>query len=94
MVKEHHQLNGHESEKTPGDSGGQRSLACCSPWGHKESGMSWRLNSNSPTRIVTCLLHVTGHSQRAFLIGNTVLSTSTCAECFLGWLHVLGVIGT
>ena len=41
MVREHHQLNGHESEKTPGDSGGQRSLVCCSPWGHKESGMTW-----------------------------------------------------
>ena len=27
----HHQLNGHEFEQTPGDSEGQRSLACCSP---------------------------------------------------------------
>ena len=27
MVREHHQLNGHECEQTPGDSGGQRSLA-------------------------------------------------------------------
>ena len=25
-----------ELEKIPGDSEGQRSLACCSPWGHKE----------------------------------------------------------
>ena len=30
MVRYHHQLNGHESEQTPGDSGGQESLACCS----------------------------------------------------------------
>ena len=29
-------LNRHESEQTPGDSEGQRSLAFCSPWGHKE----------------------------------------------------------
>ena len=29
--------SGHKSEQTPGDSGGQRSLACCSPWGHRES---------------------------------------------------------
>ena len=28
---------GLEFEQTPGDSGGQRSLACYSPWGHKES---------------------------------------------------------
>ena len=33
MVGWHHQLNGHEFEQTPGDSEGQGSLACCSPWG-------------------------------------------------------------
>ena len=27
---------GHEFEQTPADSEGQGSLACCSPWGHKE----------------------------------------------------------
>ena len=32
----HRRLNGHESEKTPGDSEGQGSLVCCSAWGHKE----------------------------------------------------------
>ena len=32
MVGWHHQLNGHEFERTPGDSKGQGSLACCSPW--------------------------------------------------------------
>ena len=37
VVREHHQLNGHEFEQTLGDSGGQRSLTSCSPWGHKES---------------------------------------------------------
>ena len=37
MVGWHHQLNGHEFEKTPGDSEGQGSLVGCSPWGHKES---------------------------------------------------------
>ena len=37
MVGWHHQLNGHESEQTPGDSGGQESLACCSPWSRKVS---------------------------------------------------------
>ena len=37
MVGWQHRLYGHESEKTPGDSEGQGSLAWCSPWGHKES---------------------------------------------------------
>ena len=35
-VRWHHQLNGCESEQTPGDSEGQGSLVCCSPWGCKE----------------------------------------------------------
>ena len=37
MVGWHHQLNGHEFEQATGNSEGQASLACCSPWGHKES---------------------------------------------------------
>ena len=36
----HHLLNGHELEQTPGYSGGQGSLACCSPWSGKESDMT------------------------------------------------------
>ena len=40
MIGWHHQLNGHEFEQTRGDSEGQRSLVCCSPWGLKESGMT------------------------------------------------------
>ena len=37
MIGWHHQLNGHEFEQTPQDSGGQRSLVDCSPWGCEES---------------------------------------------------------
>jgi len=37
MFEWHHQLNGHAYEQTPGDSEWQGSLACCRPWGHKES---------------------------------------------------------
>ena len=37
IIKQHHRLNGHESEHTPGASEGQGSLACCSLWGHKET---------------------------------------------------------
>ena len=39
MVGWHHQLNGHEFEEAPGVGDGQRSLACCSPWGCKELDM-------------------------------------------------------
>ena len=45
MVGWHHQLNGHEFEQASGDGDGQGSLACCSPWGYKESNMTeWGLN--------------------------------------------------
>ena len=37
MVGWHQGLNGHEFEQPLGDSEGQGSLACCSPWGCKES---------------------------------------------------------
>ena len=47
MVGWHHQLNGRESEHTPGDGEGQGSLACCSPWGCKESDTAERLNNKS-----------------------------------------------
>ena len=35
MVRQHHWLSGHKFEQTPGDSEGQGSLGCCSPWGHR-----------------------------------------------------------
>ena len=47
MVGQHHRLNGHESEQTPGGCEGQGSLVCCSPWGRKESDMTQQLNNNN-----------------------------------------------
>ena len=44
MAGWHHCLNGREFEWTPGVGDGQAGLACCSPWGHKESDMTERLN--------------------------------------------------
>ena len=46
MVGWLHRLNWHEFEQTPGDGEGQGSLACCSPWGHRELAMSEQLNKN------------------------------------------------
>ena len=44
MVGWHHQLNGHEFEWTPGVGDGQGGLACCSPWGRRESDTTEWLN--------------------------------------------------
>ena len=38
---------GHEFEQTLGDSEGQGSLACCSPWDHKESDTTEQQNKNN-----------------------------------------------
>ena len=40
----HHRLSGHEFKQTQGDSKGQGSLVCCSPWGHKELDTTEWLN--------------------------------------------------
>ena len=58
-----------EIEQTLGDGEGQGSLACCSPWGHKESDMTQRLNDNAGgTGSVpgqgTKIPHATGCSQK------------------------------
>lgn len=45
MIRYYHKLNGHEFEHTPGDSGGQRSLAWYSPGSHKDT--IYQLNNNN-----------------------------------------------
>ena len=54
MVGCHHRLNGHEFEQALGVGDGQGSLACCSPWNHKDSRHNWatELNQNSQLKVV------------------------------------------
>ena len=49
MVGWHHWLNGHEFDLAPGDGEGQGSLACYSPWGHKELDTTEWLNNDNNT---------------------------------------------
>ena len=44
MVGWHHRLTGHGFEQALGVGGGQGSLACCTPWGCKESEVTESLN--------------------------------------------------
>ena len=60
MVGWHHRLDGHEFEQATGAGDWQRSLACCSPWGRKESDTTVRLNWTDNYRIIRqciCLEH-------------------------------------
>ena len=50
MVGWHHCLSGHG---TPGNSEGQGSLVCCSPWGHKELDVTEWLNINNGLNMVS-----------------------------------------
>ena len=44
MAGWHHQLKGPEFGSTLGVGDGQEGLACCSPWGRKQSDTTERLN--------------------------------------------------
>ena len=46
LVGWHHRLDGHESEQAVGVGKRQGSVACCSPWGCKQSDMTKQLNNN------------------------------------------------
>ena len=62
----HHQPNGHESEQTPGESEGQRSLVCCSPLGHKESDTASPLSKNTVERAECLSQTWPAHSYSVF----------------------------
>ena len=55
MVGWYHRLNGHEFEQAPGNGEGQGSLACCSPWDHKELDTTERLNNSNDQ---PCLMEI------------------------------------
>ena len=65
-------LNGHEFEQTPGDDEGQGSLACCSPWAHKELDTTEQLNSNNYSCVWLC--HPMDYSQPGFSIHGILLA--------------------
>ena len=48
MVRWHHRYDGHELAQVLGVGDEQGSLACCSPWGHKESDMTEQMNLTKP----------------------------------------------
>ena len=58
MVGWHHRLDGHEFEQAPGVGDGQGSLACLSPWDHKELDMAEQLNwlIHTRKRISHCFI--------------------------------------
>ena len=75
MVGWHHQPNGREFEQAPGDSEGQGSLVCCSPWGHRDSDMTERLNNNKTPFLILDISYVlTSETSDSFTVGGGVIS--------------------
>ena len=46
----HHRLDGHKFPQAHSDDKGQGSLACCSPWDHRELDTTQGLNNNNMNR--------------------------------------------
>ena len=79
MVGWDHWFNGQEFEQTPGDGEGQTSLACCSPWGCKESDLTERkqlyvLCFENPLQCLTWWL---AQNRGSITINLLILETAT-----------------
>ena len=59
MVGWHHQLNGYEFEQAPGVGDGLGGLACCRPWGRKESDTTERLNCGTAFPVINSVQRIT-----------------------------------
>ena len=80
MVGWHHQFNGREFEPTLGDSEGQGSLACWSPWSCKKSDTTLLLKNNHLLLVIYSRL-----SPYTFLIflQNYFLNNNTFKNIYL-----------
>ena len=92
MVGWHHWLDGHEFEKAPGVGDGQGGLACCSPWGCKESDTTQWLNwtemlFTSCLLFNSCLLHYMIHEAWKSSLGGRDLGTKRFKYIFSPYIR-------
>ena len=64
MIGWHHRLNGHGLNKLLQVREGQGSLACCSPWGRKESDTTEWLNNNKIHSLIQSIHYYVYHFQK------------------------------
>ena len=85
MIGWHHQLNGREFEQTQGDSEAQGGQTHCSPWGHKKSDATQRLNNTislwkgDMLSFFNLLLYTTGLSS-SFILVFKIIGVITTGE--------------
>ena len=84
MVGWHYQLNGCEFEQAPRDGERQGILACCNPWGHKESNRTERLNWTELTMYSAFIfLHIPNVSLSHLIIRRKFYE-GHCCPYFMG----------
>ena len=81
MVGWHHWLDRHEFEQAPGVGDGQGILACCSPWGCKESDMTEALNWTELSSL-----------GRMWVSCHLVLLSGGMSHAFVEWLFLLSML--
>ena len=95
MVGWHYRLNRHEFEQALAVGDGQRSLVCCSPWGHTQSDRTERLNWTISSSCCPLLLPSVFPSVRLFASSGQSNGASASASVLSlniqGWFP-LGVI--
>ena len=75
IVRKHHQLNGHDFERIPGDSGGQKIFVCFIPWGCKELDMTEQKQlSLSLSPCVYIYIYILGLTYGIFFKSNQICS--------------------
>ena len=92
MVGRHHWLNGHEFAQARGVGDGQRGLACCSPWGQKESDTTEWTELNWWTLTFEYHIAFTYHKVlffeyfQPFKNVKTILSSQAIQKQVAGWI--------
>ena len=86
MVGWQHRLDRHEFEPAPGVVDGQGGLACCSPWGLKESDTTERLNNSNK-----CIMESFTEEVRFQLTMNHMVLPLLLSSSEQGLVSVFGV---
>ena len=92
MVGWHHRLYGHEFEQAPGVGDGQGGLACCGPWGRRESDTTEQLNWTVFYLCLTiCLLSVSVYLlSMSFCLSIFSMSVCLLTICLLTHINITG----
>ena len=72
--EQYHWLNGHEFEQTSGDSKGQGSLECCSPW----NGLDWKSRTWLSDWTHNSVKRILNHSLSSYIIPSVFANWNAC----------------